>query len=170
VTSARRYAVAILITSVVALSGCAPITHNAAYPPVSMPPASVPTVEPKTYDGVMAAMDRMEQAIATHDWGTLWDQLTSTGQAAMTRDDYITVITGCPKIVALPQVTSITLAAANTTATVTVTAPAAQGGTYTFVMVYEAGHWKHQPSDGAMTWMGLGADKALAALRNNGSC
>jgi len=112
----------------------------------------------------------MEQAIAAHDWGAVWDLLTSTGQAAMTRDDYIKVVGGCPKIVALPQVTSIVMNAAGTTATVTVTSPVAQGGTYTFNMVYENGHWKHQPSDGAMTRMGLGADKALAALRNNGLC
>src|SRR5215469_16576254 len=70
----------------------------------------------------------MEQAIAAHDWGAVWDLLTSTGQAAMTRDDYIKVVGGCPKIVALPQVTSIVMNAAGTTATVTVTAPVAQGG------------------------------------------
>jgi hypothetical protein len=54
--------------------------------------------------------------------------------------------------------------------TVTVSAPAAQGGRYTFPMIYEAGHWKHQPSDEALSWMGLGANAALTALRNAGSC
>jgi hypothetical protein len=123
-----------------------------------------------TYDGAKAAVDAASRAAAAHDGGTLWDLMTSTGQAAMTRADYVKVINGCPKIVTLTQVLSIAMNAAGTTATVTISAPPQQGGTYTFTMVYEAGHWRRQPSDGAMTWMGLGADKALAALRNAGEC
>lgn len=36
--------------------------------------------------------------------------------------------------------------------------------------MYEAGHWKHQPSDGAMHWIVLGADKALSVCKQGDAC
>ena len=155
-------------------AGCSPTTTTAAGAPASAAtsptpsrsPSPSPAGEPKTYYGAKAAVDRLAQAAATHDGGTLWDLLTSAGQAAMTRDDYIKVVNGCPKLFAA-SVLSVAMNAAGTTATVTVSAP---GGRYTFPMIYEAGRWKHQPSDEAIAWMGLGADKALTTLRNAGAC
>jgi hypothetical protein len=97
--------------------------------------------------------------------------LTSTGQAAMSRADYIKVVQQCSRLFTSEQTLSIALNDSGTTATVTSSAPADQGGTpFTWTMVYEAGHWKHQPSDSALKWMGYGATKALQVLRAAGNC
>lgn len=127
--------------------------------------------EPRTYDGAKAAVDKIEAAGKAHDGGTGWDMLTAAGQATMSRSDYIKVVQGCPKLTDSTTVLSIALNAGGSSATVTESVPPGFGGqSYEWRMIYEAGHWKHQPSDGAMTWMGLGADKALTVLRNNGQC
>jgi hypothetical protein len=66
---------------------------------------------------------------------------------------------------------SIALNAGGNSATVTSALPAEQGGgSHQWQLVYEAGRWRHQPSDGAMQWMVLGADKALTVLHNDGVC
>lgn len=164
---------------VTAVAGCGPAPKPRAATsatPVAAPssapsptPSPTPAGEPKTYDGVKAAVDRLDQADAKVDGGTAWDMLTAIGQATMSCDDYIKVVAGCPKLVQGTTL-SIALNAGGTSAAVTTSAGAAQGGTYTWQMVYESGHWKHQPSDGAMIWMGLGANKALTMLRNEGAC
>lgn len=106
-----------------------------------------------------------------HDGGTGWDMLTAAGQATMSRDNYVKVVLGCPKLIASNTVLSIALDAGGSSAAVKVSAPPAQGGQpFEWSMIYEVGHWKHQPSDGAMNWMRLGADKALTVLRDGGYC
>jgi hypothetical protein len=177
VTRKRALPVAVLL-AVLTLPGCGTAANSTAQAPAasgsnsppSPAPSPSPSSEPETYDGVKAAVDALDAAAAHLDGAALWDMLTSTGQAAMSRADYIKVTKGCPKIVTATKTLSIALNAAGTTATVTVSAPPAQGGTYTYNMIYENGHWKHQPSDGALEWMGLGADKALATMRNAGAC
>lgn len=134
-------------------------------------PSPSPTGEPQTYEGAKAAVDRMDAAAAKHDGATLWDMLTSSGQAAMSKADYIKVTNACPKLVASEHTLSIALNSAGTTATITDAVDQDHGGgTATWSLVYEGGHWKHQPSDGAMQWMSLGADKALTVLRGDGDC
>lgn len=147
-------------------------THTsgaAAVPAVS--PTSSPAAEPRTYDAAKAAVDKTIAATKARDGGTAWDMLTSAGQAAMSRADYIKVIDACPKFAANDELVSVAMNAAGTTATVTMSTPANLGGsTYTWVVVYENGHWRHQPSDSALDWMGMGADKAITVLTNEGSC
>lgn len=124
---------------------------------------AVPTGEPQTYEGVKAAVDRIDGSRI--DGGAQWDMLTSSGQASMTRDDYAKVINGCPKLL---QGETIGVSFDGTSATVQEVD--VRGNHYDWHMVYESGHWKHQPSDGAMLWMKLGADKALRVMKNEGVC
>lgn len=143
-----------------------------ATPVASSPtPSPTPSGEPRTYDAAKAAVDKMDAAAKAGDGATEWDMLTAAGQATMTRDDYIKVVKSCPKLVASNPTLSIALDAGGSSATVKAAAPPEQGGQpYEWKLIYENGHWKHQPSDAAMSWMGLGADKALTMLRNGGYC
>lgn len=98
----------------------------------------------------------------------MWDLLTASGQATISRDDYAKIVKECPKPFAQTTTVSVALDAGGSTATVSATSPVS--GQYTWQMVYENGRWKHQPSSGAMDWMKLGAEKALTVIRNEGSC
>jgi hypothetical protein len=130
-------------------------------------PSPSPSGEPRTYDGVKAAVDRQDKAIADRDGATVWDLLTSTGQAVMSRDDYSKVVVECSKIFTSEKTLSIAPNQTMTAATVTATDPA--GGTFEWQMVYEQGRWKHQPSDVAMSWMKLGPH-AIDVLKSEGAC
>jgi hypothetical protein len=97
--------------------------------------------------------------------------MTAAGQATMSRADYVKVTQGCPKLITSNTVLSVGVDAGGSSAIVTINAPPAQGGQpYTYRLIYEAGAWKRQPSEAAMSWMGLGADKALTVLRDGGYC
>ncbi|WP_203920616.1 hypothetical protein [Rugosimonospora africana] len=134
-------------------------------------PSPSPTGEPRTYEAAKAAVVQLEAAAARADGGALWDLLTATGQAAITRADYIKVTNACPGLAKSEKYTAIALNDAGNIATVTVTVSEDYGGgTATYSMIYEAGRWKHQPSDSALSWMSLGGDKAVLTLKNEGYC
>jgi hypothetical protein len=171
--------VGVVAAVLLAAAGCSTPARPVTAPPPSIAavaspspsPSPSPTGEPDTYDGVKAAVDRVEAAYTAKDGGTAWDLLTGSGQATMSRADYIKVVQQCSRLFTSEEVLSIAMNAAGTTATVTATAPIDQGGgTFTWTMVYEGGHWKHQPSDSALHWMGFGATKALSFLRSAGNC
>lgn len=145
-------------------------TPAAVAAPALPSPSPSPTGEPQTYDGAKAAVDRLDQASATHNGGALWDMLTASGQAAITRADYTKIVAGCPTF-AGEKTLSIAMNPTNTIATVTeLPAPGQGSDPYTWSLVYENGHWKHQPSDGAMKWMAMGATNAIAYLKQGGAC
>lgn len=170
----KKLTLALIAT--LALAGCSSSQVPAAAPPARTTttthgPSASPIGDPQTYDGAKAAVDRLTAAIAAHDGGTAWDMLTSAGQAAISRADYVKVVRQCPRLFTSEQTLSIALNTSATIATITATAPADQGGgTITWTMIYERGHWKHQPSDAALKWMSYGADKALSVLRSSGNC
>ena len=134
-------------------------------------PSPSPTGEPRTYDGAKAAVDRLNQAVAAHDGGTEWDMLTTSGQAAMTRADFIQLTKACGNSAAAEKFLSLAMDGSGSTATVTMLPAPGQGSEpYIYSMVYENGHWRHQPSDGAMHWMTMGATNAIAYLKAGGAC
>lgn len=168
----------VLLAAVVVLGGCTGHTARkttqfagpaSASPAVAPSAAPSPTGEPRTYDGVKAAVDRIDTAQQALDGAALWNMLTATGQATMTQADYVKVVQGCSKLVTGETTLSVALESSGNTATVKVSSPQVPDG-YTYSMVYEGGRWKHQPSDKAMEWMGLGAVKALKFLRDGGAC
>jgi hypothetical protein len=118
--------------------------------------------------GAKAAVDRLQLGYRQHDAVATWQSLTAAGQSTMTQDDYAQVAHACPSLFTDEPVRSITINSADTVATVT--AAAAQGGTYTFQMIYESGRWKHQPSAGALTWMSMTAGEAITYLKLNDAC
>ena len=97
--------------------------------------------------------------------------LTNSGKQTISRADYIKVVDTCPKLFDDETVIAVSLNHANTVATVTVAVAEEEGGgTVTSSMIYEDGHWRHKPSDGALTWMSLSATEAIATLTANHGC
>ena len=143
-------------------SAPAPTVTVTARPSPSPSPTPSVTTDPQTYDGVRAVLKKLDTLTARHDWGGEWDLMTSTGKREMTRTDYIYVVSHCTSLYTKDTVLSFSLNDANTVATVT--SKSADDTTYTWTLVYEDGHWLHQPSDGALQWMTLSRTKALKYL------
>lgn len=181
--TARKFA-AVLAGAILLLAGCgnspsstasAPVASTAPAAAVSAPrsptPSPLPSAEPQTYEAARAAVSRLDAYAKAKQADQLWDMLTSSGKQTISRADYIKVVDKCPKLFGDETVTAVSLNDANTVATVTVAVAEEEGGgTTTFSMIYEDGHWRHQPSDSAMNWMSLSATKAIAALKANDSC
>lgn len=173
----RSYLAAVATGALLATAACSASQPHPTSPPAALASSATaaPTTdaaklaaEPRTYEAAKAAVDRMTALEKAHDYGGLWDMLTASGQATMTRADYIKVSSGCSKLVTGQPPLSVALNDAGTVATVKTVDSA--GSPYEWQMIYENGHWRHQPSDGAMQWMSLSPDKALAFLRSGGAC
>lgn len=165
--------IVVVAAGVLAVAGCSskPATASHASPAAAQSTAAAapsPTGEPRTYEAAKAAVARLTAIEKAHDGGAAWDMLTSSGQAAMSRADYIKVTSQCSKMFTSEPALSVALNDAGTVATVK--SSDGSGGTFEWQLVYENGHWRHQPSDGAMQWMVLSVDKALALLHNGGVC
>lgn len=173
----RTYLAAVALGSILATAACSASQPHQASTPAALAssaaaapttPAATATAEPRTYEAAKAAVDHLMALEKAHDYGGMWAMLTASGQAAMSRADYIKVVSGCSKMVGSQPALSIALNDAGTVATVKSTDDT--GTPYEWQMIYENGHWKHQPSDGAMQWMSLSPDKALSFLRSGGAC
>jgi hypothetical protein len=126
------------------------------------PPPPPPAVEAKTARAARTAIDRERAYAAAGDWGAVWDMLSRAGRDAMSRSDYVAVVSRCPKVYPNDTVRSITLSGNKTAATIT--SDSVGGGTYQWTLLYQNSHWRRQPSDGALHWMKLGRSGALAFL------
>jgi hypothetical protein len=110
----------------------------------------------------VVTLDRERAYAAAGDWGAVWDMLSGAGRDAMSRSDYVAVVSRCPKVYPNDTVRSITLSGNKTAATIT--SDSVGGGTYQWTLLYQNSHWRRQPSDGALHWMKLGRSGALAFL------
>lgn len=171
VIAAAALALAACTSHTTPTTAATPASTSSATPAAQPSPSPSADVEPQTYEGAKAALDRLDKAEATGDAKTEWQMLTSIGQATMSESDYTYVTKHCKALMTSEKTLSLSLNDAKTIATVTSSIAEDQGGgTATWNLVYENGHWKHQPSDGAMSWMSLSRDKSLALLRSSGSC
>ncbi|HKT06122.1 MAG TPA: hypothetical protein VJT31_41985 [Rugosimonospora sp.] len=172
-TTAALAAVGVLT---LAASGCLKPTAdpNAAKPGVIYPTRTPATPNNSAGPGSQiahAASVAAQQAVdryASGDYAGAWETYTEAGQKAISKADFVKFNTECPPkfLHSTATVTGVQLKSLNT-AVVGVTIGGQQAQ---YLLMFERGQWRLQPSAAAMANFKLGVAKAVQKEKAAGAC
>jgi hypothetical protein len=151
----------VLLALVVSLAGC-----SGGVSDEGIAATAGATKEPRNVVALKAMAQEQADRYSSGDYGGAWDMWSKESKAAISRADYVTLITTCYKSGVPLTVSSVRIDSSGM-ATIRL---AFGGFQRAYHPSYEDGHWVWNPTDEGLAQYSGGVDKAIRDLKASGDC